>query len=227
MNRLFNYPILALLVLFTCCKEKNELIVDEIYISKHGVGPPILSTIKFIPPNNKPNTVDESIHLSAEDSAEVLAQELCFKSIRISKSAYNPKLIIRANRDGDLTGYIKNCTESKEGYFNLILSDSLTNYFNRQIEKMNYRKLDTLYVSSDASHSEFTEYFLSIKKSDYEKQIFIYRQNKGSRNNIIRFIDSLYNYANTLKLLDTVTIPFRRDTLIVLKTENYIFNQNR
>jgi len=70
------------------------------------------------------------------------------------------------------------------------------------------------------------EYFLSIKKSDYEKQIFIFDKYEGPRN-IIKFIDSLYNYANTLNLSDTGTIPFRRDTLIVLKTENYFFNQNR
>lgn len=227
MTNLFKYTVLILLlILLTCCSEKNELIVDEIYISKHSVGPPILATIRFTPPGSNPRTVEEKIYLSPEDSAEIHAEEICFRSIPISKSGYNPKLIIRVNRAGDLTGYIKNCIENKEGYFNLILSDSLIDYFNNQIEKMNYKKLDTLYSENDYSYYDGPEYFLSVKKSDYKKQIFIFDDHKVPRN-IIRFIDSLYNYANTLKLSDTGTIPFRRDTLIVLKSENYLFNQNR
>jgi hypothetical protein len=144
MNNLFKYFFLLLLFLLTCCSEKNELIIDEIYISKHNVGPLLKHTIIFFPPDGNPKTIEEKIYLSTEDSAEIQAQELCFKSFRISNSSYNPELIIRVNKARDLTGYIKNCLKSKEGYFNQYLSDSLVNYLNQQIEKMNYKKLDTL-----------------------------------------------------------------------------------
>lgn len=223
MNSLFKYFFLLLLFLLTCCSEKNELIVDEIYISKHNVGPPLKYTIIFFPPDGNPKTIEEKIYLSPEDSAKIRSEALCFKSFRISNSSYNPKLIIRVNKAGGLTGYIKNCLANKEGYFNFMLSDSLLYYFNTQIEKMNYKNLDTLYNIRDGALYDGPEYFLSIRKSNYEKQVFIYRHNKGPRN-IIRFIDSLYNYVNTLKLSETGNIPFRKDTIIVLKSEKYIFS---
>ncbi|MBK7227572.1 MAG: hypothetical protein IPH97_01560 [Ignavibacteriales bacterium] len=39
--------------------------------------------------------------------------------------------------------------------------------------------------------------------------------------NIIRFIDSLYNYMDKLELAKSINTSFRKDTLIVLKEEKY------
>ena len=47
MNSLFKYFFLLLLFLLTCCSEKNELIVDEFFVSKHNVGPRGNNTIFY------------------------------------------------------------------------------------------------------------------------------------------------------------------------------------
>ena len=82
---------------------------------------------------------------------------------------------------------------------------------------MNFESLDTLYSGYGEG---FTEYFISIKNANEEKQIMIMQDYKGTKN-IRRFIDSLYNYLNKLELLDSINFHFRKDTLIVLKSEKY------
>jgi hypothetical protein len=221
MNKKFCFFIIILFVLFTgCSKQNDKLIVDEIYISKHNVGPPLSPTLKYISPDEKSYFV-ETIDSIALDSADIV----CFKSFLISKSGYNPKFILHANLDGKVTGYIKDCVIGRDGYFEFTLSDSLCNYFNRQIEKMNYRKLRTIYDSDeDGSFYCGPEYFISIKNGNEVKQVLILNEYKGPRN-IIRFIDSLYHYTNTLELSDSVYIPNRKDTVIVLESEKYFSNK--
>jgi hypothetical protein len=189
VKNLIKYIIAAQLILLSGCSDKNhKLIFEEIYISKHFIGP-----------------VREG------------PGDPCTKGIIIFGAAYHPKLIIKVNKNGNINGYVKECSNKKEGYFEYKLSDSLFNYFKKQISEMTYKKKDTIYIGSGEG---FTEYFISIKNGKEEKQIMLmqdYRELKGFRD----FIDTLNNYANSLPLSGSYYIPFRKDSLVVLKTEKY------
>lgn len=215
MKNIVEYSLLILIILFVgCTKNKNELTVDEVYISMHNVAPPLLKSItKFIPPGSK-TKVDSQIVLTEWE-------KLWLKSIPISKSSYIPRLIIKVNRNGEALGYIRNLFKLKEGNFKIMLPESLIKYFNSQIQIMNYTRLDTLYYDdNDEMIYDGPEYFISIKNKDKVKQFFILNKYKGPRN-IIKFVDSLYNYIDTIKLLNSINNNYRKDTLIVLKTEKY------
>ena len=181
---LIAFTILITILSNSCSNKKDKLIVEEIFISKHNVGPPSLGeTIYFTPPGTKPPK-------NWEAKPDTLF-EFCIKGNLISHSSHNPRLIIKVDQAEEMIGYIKNCFKQKEGYFKFMLSDSLLNYVNRQIEKMNYTKLNTLYSEeSDGGIYDGPEYFLSIKKDSDEKQVLIMNKYKAPTN-IIRFIDSL------------------------------------
>jgi hypothetical protein len=213
------FILIIFLIISGCSEKKNKLIVDEIYISKHRVGP-LPDTIRFTPPDIAGRNDDQKFSYDIDEPH--------FKYTEISHSGYCPVLIIKLNIDGNLTGYYYNSQDNKDGYFSFMLPDSMLNYFNRQIEKMNYKKLDTLYYNaSPGSLYCGPEYFISIKNGDEEKQVFILNE-YVCPGNIIKFINNLYNYAENLKLSTSAGKYFRRDTLIVLKSEKYqeyIFNK--
>lgn len=210
MRYFFHFTILILFIsLLSCSKQNNRLIVDEIFISKHMIGPQ-KSWIKFTP---LPGVKIPKKELILKDTT----RDFCEEEINILHSTYRPEFIIKIDRSGRINGFIKNCKLNRKGYFNLVLSDSKIDYINDQILKSDYKKLDTLYTGYGEG---ITEYFVSIKNGDDEKQIMIIYGYKGTK--VIRnLIDSLYKYANTLKLSDKIDLAFRKDTLIVLKTENY------
>lgn len=210
MRIYFHFILLIFIIIFLSCSKKNDrLIVDEIFISKHTVGPQ-RSWIKFTPPPGVKIPKDAVNY-------KVAPIGFCDVEINILHSAYRPKFIVKIDRSGIISGYLINCNLERKGYFNFVVPDSMITYINNQIIRTNYEKLDTLY---NGFGEGFTEYFISIKNDDSEKQIMIMQDYKGTK--IIRnFVDSLYKYANTLKLYDTLDVSFRRDTLIVLKTEKY------
>jgi hypothetical protein len=210
---LITFTILFTLLSNSCSDKKDKLIVDEIFISKHSLAPPYLRKVmKFIPPGSRPTETNY-------EETDTLF-EFCYKNNLISNYSYLPKLIVKIDIGGTLIGYIKNCDKLKEGYLQFIMPDSLLVYINRQIEKMNYTKLDTLYSDEGEYIGHSYEYFLSIKKDGNEKQVMIMHDYKGP-SNIIRFIDSLYNYMDRKELSLSLNTSFRRDTLIVLKSEKY------
>jgi hypothetical protein len=202
MNKNIKISVYILLLSLIGCSNQNNnrLIVDELFISKHQVGLQGSDTMYYF--DGKTFRFHSVV-------------EPCKRGIKIFKSSYYPELIISIKSSGELNGFLRNCP--KVGYFNITLSDSLMIYFNKQIEKINFEKLDTLYSGYGEG---FTEYFISITKGKEVKQIMIMQDYEGTK--IFRkFIDSIYSYANRLELKPLVNIPFRKDSLIVLKSEKY------
>jgi len=184
------------------------------------VGPPLKATIKFQPPQGKLN---KEIEESPEVNVDKFENDFpCMKGVSISHSNYNPRLIIRVDKSGKIVGYYNKCWERKEGYFEFILPDSTLDYFNRQIEKMNYKKLNPFYdeINDGTFLYDGPQYFLSFKDGGEEKHVLILNKYKGPKN-IIAFVDSLFNYFEKMELLDTTTEKFRRDTIVVRKQEEY------
>lgn len=210
MKCFFRFSLLMIFIsLLSCSKQNNRLIVHEIFISKHFIGPK-LQRIVFVPPPGV--KIPRGVNLEPNNTFD-----FCESQDTIDNAVYHPNFIFRINKTGRIDGYMKDCDTQKKGYFSLLLSDSMITYINNQMLRTNYNNLDTLY----AGYGEgFTEYFISIKNNDDEKQIMIMQDYEGTK--IIRnFVDSLYKYANTLELSDTLNISFRKDTLIVLNTEKY------
>jgi hypothetical protein len=182
-------------------------------LSKHVVGPPFKSTIRFTSPESGRGPVVEI--------DTTTPPPFCFKAVNISHSAYNAKLIIKVNKEGKLQGYYKNCLSEKEGYYETMLPDSMIRYFNSQIYKMNCKKFKiSVYDApyNDGDRSESPEYFVYFRKDNKTRMDFCFDKYESPKN-IISFIDSMYNYLSNVKLKEAPSTYFRRDTLIVLRTE--------
>ena len=206
------FSLIIILILPGCSPKRPQLIVDEIYLSKHVVGPPFLRNIKFIP-----SLVEEEGNIpKAQEIVSSLSPE-----VRISHSYYCPQVIIKVTKEGKTEGFLRNSLENREGYIETMLKDSMISYFNSQIGKMNYNKPGTtVYNRFDCDGSVYTgtEYFAYIKKDGKVNIHFCFNREKTPKY-IISFIDSLYNYMGKVKLKDKPPKYFRMDTLIVLKTE--------
>ena len=200
------FLFLFLCSLINCSNYNRRIIVDELFISKHSVGPQMNDTTFYY----------DGLRIHRN---KFKITEPCRRGFKTSHSSYHPRLIININSSGRLLGYLRNCPN--EGYVNLILNDSLISNINNQLQKITYKDLDTVYSGSGEG---FTEYFISIKNGNEEKQIMIMQDYQGTK--LIRsLIDSLYNYINKLELSDSINVHFRKDTLIVLKTERYWDNR--
>ncbi|RJP74268.1 MAG: hypothetical protein C4539_00490 [Ignavibacteriales bacterium] len=209
-NYFIKISILIFLIFSFSCTNKNNkrLVVDELFISEHQLGPPINNDTLF---SFNPENLNKKKYCGF--------LEPCLRGVKISRSTYYPRLIIKVNSSGRLLGYFRECP--KEGYLSIVLSDSLLEYFNKQIEKMNFRKLNSIYDADEPGWIyDGPEYFISIKDENEEKQVMILKEHKGPRN-IIKFIDSIYNLVNRLELSNSNNAFFRKDTLIVLKTEEH------
>jgi len=207
------FSLIIILTLSGCKPKRSQLIVDEIYLSKHVVGPPFRGTIRFNPPIQGRNQA-----ASIDTTTEI---PFCFRAIKISHSAYSPKLIIKVNKEGKLQGYYKNCLSETEGYYETMLPDSMITYFNSQIYKMNHKKFKISVFNKSYAFEGFydgPEYFVYFKKDNKIRMDFCFINSKSPQNTI-SFIDSLYNYMGKVKLKDKPSEYFRMDTLIVLKTE--------
>ncbi|MGE5457882.1 MAG: hypothetical protein ACM3RX_05970 [Methanococcaceae archaeon] len=207
------FTILGVILLAGCSKH-TRLNADKLFISLHVVGPQLKSTLKYLPPIGKD---------LPEDAISDTSDSLWLKRVNISRSTYIPRLILSVNKDGKAlgyVGYIRNGTEKKTGYFEFSLSDSMISYLNYNIEKMNNSNLDTLYYETIPMIYDGPEYFISTNNGNIEKQTFILNKHKAPRF-VTGFVDSLYGYFQKVRLSDSCSTQFRRDTIIVKKSEMY------
>lgn len=197
--------------LLTGCSNHKKLNADELFISLHVVGPQLKGTIKYLPP------IGEKL---PEDAISDSLEFPFSTNVNISRSAYCPRFILNVKKDGKVLGYMLNYAESKSGYFEFPLPDSMLNYINHNIDVMDNNKLDSIYFDTTPGLYDGPEYYVSFKKGDIEKQTYIFKYYKAPKY-VARFIDSLYGYFKKTKLSNSSTAGFRRDTLIVKKSEMY------
>jgi hypothetical protein len=210
MKKTFLLYVCLILGCMGCAEKKPELLVDEIYISKHVVAPPLKSTIRFYAPGTKP---------SKKDTTETM-YDFCSKGIGISHSLYKPRVIIKLNKWGKLQAFYKNCGEMREGFFVINLSDSMISYFNDKLYKMKYKDYKkSVYSRGDGAYCGH-EYFVYIRNGENIKTD-LYLDAKNIPGYFLTMIDSMYNYLSKVTLMKSPTSYFRKDTLIVMETEAY------